>query len=75
LRKNLTKNSIYPITTLILACNAEKRVPDGKQLLMKNQITVNGKLPRKNMSLINCIKTKQHFIIGLSFAFEPLQLS
>jgi hypothetical protein len=22
------------------------------------------KLPRKNMSLINCIKTKQHFIIG-----------
>jgi hypothetical protein len=24
------------------------------------------------MSLINCIKTKQHFIIGLSFAFEQL---
>jgi hypothetical protein len=31
------------IATLILACNAEKRVPDGKQLLMKNQIAVNGK--------------------------------
>jgi hypothetical protein len=30
---------------------------------------------KKNMSLINCIKTKQHFIIGLSFAFEPLQFS
>jgi hypothetical protein len=36
LEKNFNKNSsIYLITTLILACNAEKRVPDGKQLLMK----------------------------------------
>jgi hypothetical protein len=65
LEKNFNKNSsIYLITTLILACNAEKRVPDGKQLLMKNQITVNVKLPRKNMSLINCIKKPNSTLLG-----------
>jgi hypothetical protein len=42
---------------------------------MKNQITVNGKLPRKNMSLINCIKTKQHFIIGLRFCLNLYNLA
>ncbi|MFT4983388.1 MAG: outer membrane protein assembly factor BamA [Flavobacterium sp.] len=31
------------IAIFICACNAVKRVPDGKQLLTKNQITVNGK--------------------------------
>lgn len=31
------------IAILICACNAEKRVPDGKKLLTKNQIIVNGK--------------------------------
>jgi hypothetical protein len=32
LRKISTKIAFILITTLILACNAEKRVPDGKQL-------------------------------------------
>ncbi|WP_369753039.1 BamA/TamA family outer membrane protein [Flavobacterium sp. WC2409] len=31
------------IAIFICACNAEKRVPDGKKLLTKNQIIVNGK--------------------------------
>jgi hypothetical protein len=48
LEKNFNKIAAFIlITTLILACNAEKRVPDGKQLLMKNQITVNGKATKE----------------------------
>jgi outer membrane protein assembly factor BamA len=48
LRKISTKIAAFIlIATLILACNAEKRVPDGKQLLIKNQITVNGKATKE----------------------------
>jgi outer membrane protein assembly factor BamA len=44
------KNIIAKIVTFIvigiilLACNAEKRVPSGKQRLVKNEIVVNGKI-------------------------------
>jgi outer membrane protein assembly factor BamA len=48
LRKISTKIAAFIlITTLILACNAEKRVPDGKLLLMKNKIAVNGKVTKE----------------------------
>ncbi|MGO4817851.1 translocation and assembly module lipoprotein TamL [Flavobacterium sp. W22_SRS_FP1] len=48
MRKISTKIAAFIlITTLILACNAEKRVPDGKQLLMKNKIAVNGKATKE----------------------------
>lgn len=48
MRKISTKIAAFIlIATLISACNAEKRVPDGKQLLMKNQITVNGKATKE----------------------------
>ncbi|SDW99477.1 translocation and assembly module lipoprotein TamL [Flavobacterium degerlachei] len=48
MRKISTKIAAFIlIATLILACNAEKRVPDGKQLLIKNQITVNGKATKE----------------------------
>jgi outer membrane protein assembly factor BamA len=44
LKKISTKIAAFIlIAILICACNAVKRVPDGKQLLTKNQITVNGK--------------------------------
>ncbi|MCG9794143.1 translocation and assembly module lipoprotein TamL [Flavobacterium algicola] len=44
MKKLSTKISfIILIGILIAACNAEKRVPDGKRLLTKNKILVNGK--------------------------------
>ncbi|WP_413999463.1 BamA/TamA family outer membrane protein [Flavobacterium sp. W1B] len=44
MKKISTKISLFILIGIILsACNAEKRVPEGKQLLIKNQITVNGK--------------------------------
>ncbi|AWG21232.1 hypothetical protein FFWV33_06630 [Flavobacterium faecale] len=44
MKKLFTKISfIFLIGIVIAACNAEKRVPDGKRLLTKNKILVNGK--------------------------------
>ncbi|KAF2334387.1 translocation and assembly module lipoprotein TamL [Flavobacterium daemonense] len=44
MKNNSTKITAFIlIATLICACNAVKRVPDGKNLLVKNNILVNGK--------------------------------
>jgi len=44
LKKTATKISLFILIGIIIsACNAEKRVPDGKQLLIKNEILVDGK--------------------------------
>jgi len=44
LKKISAKISLFILIGIIIsACNAEKRVPDGKQLLISNQILVNGK--------------------------------
>lgn len=44
MKKNSTKITAFIlIAILICACNAVKRVPDGKKLLTKNNILVNGK--------------------------------
>jgi outer membrane protein assembly factor BamA len=44
LKKISTKITAFILIAIfICACNAEKRVPDGKKLLTKNQIIVNGK--------------------------------
>ena len=44
MKNNSTKITAFIlIATLICACNAVKRVPDGKSLLVKNNILVNGK--------------------------------
>lgn len=44
MKKISTKISLFILIGIIIsACNAEKRVPDGKQLLASNQILVNGK--------------------------------
>jgi hypothetical protein len=44
LKKFSTKISLFILLGIIIsACNAEKRVPEGKQLLIKNKITANSK--------------------------------
>jgi outer membrane protein assembly factor BamA len=44
LKKISTKISLFILIGIIIsACNAVKRVPDGKQLLIKNEISVNDK--------------------------------
>jgi hypothetical protein len=44
LKKIFTKIAVFFIIGIIIsACNAEKRVPDGKKLLTKNKILVNNK--------------------------------
>jgi outer membrane protein assembly factor BamA len=67
LRKIATKIAAFIlITTLILACNAEKRVPDGKQLLMKNKIAVNGKATKEE-NVFNQLYQKPNSTLLLGF--------
>ncbi|TDE02895.1 translocation and assembly module lipoprotein TamL [Flavobacterium hiemivividum] len=58
------------IAIFICACNAVKRVPDGKQLLTKNQITVNGKAT-KSETVFNQLYQKPNSTLLLGF---PLRL-
>lgn len=67
MRKISTKIAAFIlIATLILACNAEKRVPDGKQLLMKNQIIVNGKATKEE-NVFNQLYQKPNSTLLLGF--------
>jgi hypothetical protein len=75
LRKISTKIAAFIlITTLILACNAEKRVPDGKQLLVKNQITVNGKATKEE-NVFNQLYQKPNSTLLLGFRLLTLPLT
>ncbi|NGY38620.1 BamA/TamA family outer membrane protein [Flavobacterium sp. XN-5] len=58
------------IAIFICACNAVKRVPEGKQLLTKNQITVNGKAT-KSETVFNQLYQKPNSTLLLGF---PLRL-
>lgn len=58
------------IAIFICACNAVKRVPYGKQLLTKNQITVNGKAT-KSETVFNQLYQKPNSTLLLGF---PLRL-
>ena len=45
MKKRFTKISLFILIALIIvACNSTKRVPDGKRLLTKSEITVDGKV-------------------------------
>jgi hypothetical protein len=73
LEKNFNKIAAFIlITTLILACNAEKRVPDGKQLLMKKS---NHGATKEEYVFNQLYQNQTALYYWLSFAFEPLQFS
>src|SRR5690606_35054549 len=57
--KNLSvKISLFILTGIIMsACNAVKRVPEGKKLLTKNQVQVNGE-PENTDELLNLLYQK-----------------
>jgi len=67
LKKISTKIAAFIlIATFICACNAVKRVPDGKHLLTKNQIIVNGKATKaENVS--NQLYQKPNSTLSLGF--------
>jgi len=71
LKKISTKIAAFILIAIfICACNAVKRVPYGKQLLTKNQITVNGKAT-KSETVFNQLYQKPNSTLLLGF---PLRL-
>jgi outer membrane protein assembly factor BamA len=72
LKKISTKIAAFIlIAILICACNAVKRVPDGKQLLTKNQIIVNGKATKAE-NVFNQLYQKPNSKLLLGY---PLRLN
>jgi outer membrane protein assembly factor BamA len=67
LKKISTKIAAFILIAIfICACNAVKRVPDGKQLLTKNQIVVNGKAT-KTENVLNQLYQKPNSTLLLGF--------
>ena len=58
MKNSLAKISlIILIVTIIVSCNTTKRVPDTKRLLMKNEVSVDGK-SEKDEEVINQLYQK-----------------
>jgi hypothetical protein len=56
------------ISTMLLACNATKRVPNGKLLLTKNDVYVNGKLINNDTITANLVqKPNSKFLKSVPF--------
>jgi outer membrane protein assembly factor BamA len=67
LKKISTKIAAFILIAIfICACNAVKRVPDGKQLLTKNQIVVNGKATKAE-NVFNQLYQKPNSTLLLGF--------
>jgi outer membrane protein assembly factor BamA len=72
LKKISTKISLFILIGIIIsACNAEKRVPEGKRLLTKNQIVVNGKVTKEE-NAYNQLYQKPNSTLLLGY---PLRLN
>jgi outer membrane protein assembly factor BamA len=72
LKKISTKISLFILIGIFIsACNAEKRVPDGKRLLTKNQIVVNGKVTNEE-NAYNQLYQKPNSTLLLGY---PLRLN
>jgi len=56
------------ISTILFSCNTTKRVPEGKLLLIKNEVLVNGKAVSNDTIAANLIqKPNKKFIKGVPF--------
>ena len=65
MKKISTKISLFILIGIIIsACNIEKRVPDGKQLLIKNQIAVNGKSAKDEIAFNQLYQKPNSNLLG-----------
>jgi hypothetical protein len=76
LKKISTKIATFIVIGIILsACDAEKRVPNGKQLLTENKILVNGK-STKNDDVVNQLSQKPNSsILGFRLRLNLFNLA
>jgi outer membrane protein assembly factor BamA len=76
LKKHLTKISfIILILLLFVACNTTKRVADGKRLLMKNEISVDGKEIKDENVFFQLYQKPNSSILGYRLRLNLFNLS
>lgn len=76
MKKISTKISLFILIGIIIsACNAEKRVPEGKQLLIKNQITVNGKNTKDENTFNQLYQKPNGTLLGNRFRLNLYNLA
>jgi outer membrane protein assembly factor BamA len=76
LKKHLTKISfIILILILFVACNTTKRVADGKRLLMKNEISVDGKEIKDENVFFQLYQKPNSSILGYRLRLNLFNLS
>ncbi len=76
MKKNSTKITAFIlIAILICACNAVKRVPDGKNLLVKNNILVNGKSTNDETALNQMYQKPNGKLLGYKLRLNLYNLA
>ncbi|OXB08985.1 hypothetical protein B0A81_07440 [Flavobacterium plurextorum] len=76
MKKNSTKIIAFIlIAILICACNAVKRVPDGKNLLVKNNILVNGKSTNDETALNQMYQKPNGKLLGYKLRLNLYNLA
>lgn len=75
--RNLSaKISLFILTGIIIsACNAVKRVPDGKHLLTKNEISVNGKKDNNDLIAEQLYQKPNSSILGYKLRLNLFNLA
>lgn len=65
MKNSLAKISLFiVIVIIIVSCNTTKRVPDNKRLLMKNEISVDGKLEKDEEVMYQLYQKPNSSILG-----------
>ena len=76
MRKHLTKISLFILIALIIvACNTTRRVPDGRQLLMKNEISIDSKATKDENVFFQLYQKPNSAILGYRLRLNLFNLA
>jgi len=76
LKKHITKISLFILIGLIIvSCNVTKRVPEGKRLLMKNEITIDDKVTKDENIFFQLYQKPNSSILGYRLRLNLYNLS
>ena len=76
MKKHLTKISLFILMALIIvACNTTKRVPDGKRLLMKNEISIDDKAIKEEDVFFQLYQKPNSSILGYRLRLNLFNLA
>ena len=76
MKKHFTKISLFILIALIIvACNTTRRVPDGRQLLMKNEISIDSKATKDENVFFQLYQKPNSAILGYRLRLNLFNLA